>query len=175
MAGRIPELETTIQVNIINADRLNQSINLAESIEGFNDLTNYLQELQGDLSKIRTQVAQMAGDKLIEAERNNIQHHYKTGKMSGSIDKFPNGEGSVIVGTTAHSETGFPYPLTIEFGRKEVRPVNRKFLHWIDSAGNDVFSKRSRAVKADPYVDKSIEQAWGPIESEIENMLGGLE
>lgn len=142
---------------------------------GFEELTDTLNELQSELDKIRTPVAQMAANELQKSERNAMQHHNKTRKMWSSIDYIPNGEGSFIVGATAHSDNGFPYPLSIENGRREVRPVNPgvKFLHWVDN-GQNIFAKRSRAVKADPYVQKGIDNSWGPIEAEIDKMIGGL-
>lgn len=174
-AGRIPELETIITVNIKNADRLDKSIGLAKGIEGADDLTSYLTELKSELNNIRTPVAEMAADELITSERDAMRHHNKTGKMSQSIDKYPNGEGSYIVGTSAHSDKGFPYPMSIETGRKEVRPINPgvKFLHWVDD-GQHIFAKKSRATDADPYVDKGISNAWRRIEDNIDVILGGL-
>ena len=101
--------------------------------------------------------------------------HYITGMMENSVDVMHDGDGVYLVGNTATSVDGFPYPLAIEEGTVShwVEPVTFKALHWIDKkTGEDRFSKGHyvSGIKADPYVDYSIQNLADAVD-EILNPL----
>ena len=95
--------------------------------------------------------------------------------MANSVDVMHDGEGVYLVGNTAMSVDGFPYPLAIETGSVShwVAPVTFDALHWNDKlTGEDRFSKGHyvSGIKADPYVDYSIQNLTDAVD-EIVNPI----
>ena len=99
--------------------------------------------------------------------------HKVTGMMMNSVDVMHDGDGVYLVGNTATSVDGFPYPLAIEEGTSShwVAPVTFSALHWT-KGGTDYFSKGHMVsgIKADPFVDYSIQN----LEDKIEEILNPL-
>ena len=75
--------------------------------------------------------------------------------LLNSIEIEEQSDTSYLVGTTI---THF-YPLCVEKGRGEVRPVNAKVLHWFTLSGNEVFSMYSSPAPPRPFVKPAYEQA----------------
>lgn len=75
-------------------------------------------------------------------------------KLINSIKVEKKTETNYLVGTTiAHF-----YPLCVEYGRREVRPVKAKALRWETLSGKVVFAKKSKASKPYPFVKPAFEQ-----------------
>ena len=74
---------------------------------------------------------------------------------------------SYLVGT---SITHF-YPLCVEKGRGEVRPVNAKVLHWFTLSGNEVFSMYSSPAPPRPFVKPAYEQTQSEAQDIIQKSI----
>ncbi len=48
--------------------------------------------------------------------------------------------------------TNVPYARAVHDGRREVRPVNARVLHWVAPGGQSVFAMRSRATSGNPFL-----------------------
>ena len=163
MTGFIPEITTTISVES-DTSALQESIELMNSSEilseCFTDIISYLEEKKEESEKLIDPTAEAVAQGLSAYQSAIIKtKHYMTGMMANSVDVMKDGEGQYLVGNTATSVDGFPYPLAIETGRREVYPINVKWLRWFDEGdySKPIFAKKSRSVKADPYVDYSIQ------------------
>lgn len=77
-----------------------------------------------------------------------------SGGLLSSIEIEEESETSFIIGTNI---THF-YPLCVEFGRGEVRPVRAKALHWFTLSGDEVFSKYSSPAPPRPFVKPAYEE-----------------
>lgn len=77
-----------------------------------------------------------------------------SGGLLRSIEIEDESDTSYVVGTNiAHF-----YPLCVEFGRGEVRPVNAKVLHWFTLSGTEVFSMYSSPAPPRPFVKPAFEE-----------------
>ena len=176
----IPEITTTVRVTA-NTDELEQSLSIInnDSIlsECFGDVFEYLQEKKKETEKLVDPTALAVSESLSAYQSAIIKmKHYKTGMMANSVDVMHDGDGVYLVGNTAMSVDGFPYPLAIEKGRREVTPVDAKVLRWFEGGlgGTPVFSKRSRAVKADPFVQPSIDDTMDDIDEVLSDFIERL-
>ena len=172
----IPEITTTVSVEADTKD-LEESINLMQSneimSECFTDIIEYLEGKLEETNELVDPTAEAVAESLSAYQSAIIKtKHYATGMMANSVDVMKDGEGVYLVGNTATSVDGFPYPLAIETGRREVYPINAKALRWFDGGdyGSPIFAKKSSAVKEDPFVDYSIQNLQDAIE-EIVNPI----
>ena len=174
MSGFIPEITTRVSVETNTTD-LENSIDLMESSPilstCFGDILEWLVSAKDELDNIQDPVAGAVADTLSAWQSAIIStKHYKTGMMMNSVDVMHDGDGVYMVGNTATSVDGFPYPLAIEEGTVShwVEPVTFKALHWIQN-GEDRFSKGHyvSGISADPYVDYSIDNT----EDEVETLV----
>lgn len=78
----------------------------------------------------------------------------ENGGLLRSIEIEDESDISYVVGTNI---THF-YPLCVEKGRGEVRPVYKKFLHWFTLSGVEVFSKYSSPAPPRPFVKPAFEE-----------------
>lgn len=166
MSGFIPEITTTVSVNA-DTSEIEKSINIMLDNEilsqCFDDVIDYLVEKEEETIKLADPTALAVSEALSAYQSAIIKtKHYITGMMENSVDVMQDGEGVYLVGNTAMSVDGFPYPLAIETGSVGhwVAPVTFKALHWEDKlTGEDRFSKGHyvSGIKADPYVDYSIQ------------------
>lgn len=173
----IPEITTTVRVTA-NTDELEQSLSIInnDSIlsECFGDVFEYLQEKKKETERLVDPTALVVSESLSAYQSAIIKmKHYKTGMMANSVDVMHDGDGVYLVGNTAMSVDGFPYPLAIETGTRShyVAPVTFDALHWV-KGGKDYYSKGHMVsgIKADPYVDNSIENLANAID-EIVNPI----
>ena len=179
MAGFIPELTTRIHVNI--QSDINDAINLIESdsiLSKSEGLKSLLREKQRKLDSLSKPTAKAVAD-LLQSNQEIIisTKHYITGMMANSVDITEDGE-DYLVGNTAMSVTGFPYPLAINNGSKAhwVAPVTFEALHWIQD-GEHRFSKGHMVsgITADPFVENSIIKTEADIKEIVDNIVkGGL-
>lgn len=172
MTGFIPEITTRIHVNV-NTDSINEAINRIDSdpfLSQIPSITGILKEKQEQLDGLVEPVGYSVAERLQSNQETIIStKHYITGMMANSVDISSDGR-DYLVGNTATSIDGFPYPLAIETGRREVYPVEKKVLRWFNG-GTPVFSMYSRSVPADPFVEPSINTTIEDIEEIIRTHL----
>lgn len=167
MSGFIPEITTTVSVRV-NADALSDGISVINSHGWFDEIIEDLKQKKSQLEDLQDPVAETISRNLSEYQRQIISmKHYRSGMMANSVDVEKDGDGVYLVGNTAMSVDGFPYPLAIETGRRAVTPINAKYLRWWNESGEIVFSKYSKAVGADPFVQPSIDNTSEDVEQLI--------
>ena len=76
------------------------------------------------------------------------------GGLLRSIEIKDESDTSYVIGTNI---THF-YPLCVEFGRNEVRPIKAKALHWFTLSGIEVFSQYSSPAPPRPFVKPAFEE-----------------
>jgi len=168
MAGFIPDLTTRITVNV-NSDSIDDAISRIESDKFLSQtsIAERLLEKKNQLDGLEEPVAEAVAERLQSNQEMIISSkHYITGMMANSVDISQDGR-DYLVGNTATSIDGFPYPLAIETGRREVFPVEKKWLRWFEGGvigGTPVFAKSSGSVEADPFVQPSIDDTIYDIE-----------
>lgn len=175
----IPELTTRITVKT-NIDELDDAINLLTNDEILGDipsLVGLVEDKKSQLQALQEPVGEAIAETLSSFQESIISSkHYKTGMMSNSSDISRDGS-DWLVGNTASSVDGFPYPLAIEKGTRDhwIAPVTFSALHWTDSTGEH-WSKGHMVsgIEADPFVQASIDDTMDAIDYVIEDFLGGL-
>ena len=173
MSGFIPEITTRISVEA-HTEQLQDCIDLMNGSEilreCFVEVSDYLQTKKTETEKLVDPLAEATADSLSAYQSQIISMKHKvTGMMMNSVDVMKDGDGVYMVGNTATSVDGFPYPLAIEQGTRDhwVAPVTFDALHWVDKlTGEDRFSKGHMVsgIKADPFVDYSIRNLEGAID-----------
>jgi len=170
----IPELTTRVSVKV-NTNELDSALDMVMSDPILGDIPSLIEELEDAKEKItglQEPLADGVADRLSSIQELIIQSkHYLTGLMSNSVDVSADGSDR-LVGNTAVSVLGFPYPLAIEKGTKShwVEPVTFSALHWGGDPG--YFSKGHMVggIEADPFVEPSIKNTIWEID-EIFNEL----
>lgn len=175
MAGFIQDLQTRVTVNV-HSKNLEQARARYESDPFISQLSEVLQDIESreqQLKALEQPVANAIAEQLKSNQENIIAtNHFITGKMVGSV-KISNEGSDYLVGNTATSADGFPYPLAIETGRRAVYPVDKSVLRWFEG-GQPVFAKRSKAVAADPFVEPSIDLTLRQVEKVVHDYIGGI-
>lgn len=164
MSSIIEELGTRITTNC-NTDELEGYKGIFDSYDEVVD--RIVSKLKSDEVTITKEVAETLqnNQRIISQQRS-----FNTGEMANSIMIEEQGN-TAIVGTTARSSDGFPYPLSVEFGRKEVVPIRAKVLRWINEDGMTVFSKYSSAVAPRPFVEPSINETLNQVEDIVNKVI----
>lgn len=173
----IPELTTRVSVEM-NTKELDSAIDMIKSDPILGEIDSLVTELEDAKTKItdlQEPLVDGVADRLSSIQELIIQSkHYKTGLMSNSSDISQDGDDR-LVGNTASSPLGFPYPLAIENGSVDhwVAPVTFSVLHWVQD-GKDMFSKGHMVsgIKADPFVEPSIENTVREIDDIINEIWG---
>ena len=174
----IPEITTRVTTKV-HADSIDEAINKIESNPYLSKCPNIIETLQNkknQLEGLEEPVSRAVAERLSSNQETIIStKHYITGKMANSVDISQDGN-DYLVGNTAVSVDGFPYPLAIENGRRAVFPVEKKVLRWFSGGigGTPIFSKYSGPVAADPFVEPSINTTIEDIEDIISNIIRGI-
>ena len=176
MSGFIPEITTRITVNV-HSDSVDDAISRIASDKYLSQCPSIIEALNNkkqELSGLEQPVAYAVAERLQSNQENIISSkHYITGMMAGSVDISQDGR-DYLVGNTATSIDGFPYPLAIETGRREVFPIEKKVLRWFEGGmigGTPVFAKHSSSVDPDPFVQPSIDDTVYDIETIVREEL----
>jgi hypothetical protein len=177
--GFIPEITTRITVNV-NADSMDDAISRIESdpyLSKCPSIVETLKDKKSQLEGMEQPVAAAVAERLQSNQETIIStKHYITGMMANSVDISQDGR-DYLVGNTAHSIEGFPYPLAIETGRREVFPVEKKVLRWFEGGmigGTPIFARHSGSVTADPFVQPSIDTTIEDIEEIVRDEVRKL-
>lgn len=181
MTGFIPQITTTVKVEA-NTQNLDTALDLMQSDEissfVFSDIINRIEYIKSNIDNDIDEVAFAVSESLSSHQEQIISmKHNFTGMMMSSVDISKDGNAQYLVGNTATSVDGFPYPLAIETGRREVFPVNAKMLRWWTGAwfsGDMVFAKKSKAVPADPFVQPSIDLTLDEVNNIVENYVAKI-
>ena len=169
-----PEITTRIHIDM-DTDNIDQAINLCNSDEILSDLpiTELLEETKSELTDLKEPLGDAVSERLQYNQSKIISSkHFKTGMMANSVDISRDGE-DWLVGDTASSVDGFPYPLAIDQGSKShwVAPVTFSYLHWTDIDGHH-FSKGHmvKGIDAENFVDNSIDDTLYDIETAFKEL-----
>ena len=183
MSGFIPEITTTVTVES-NTKSLEESVDLMKSSEilsqCFTDVIDYLEQKKEESDNLIDPTALAVSEGLSAYQSAIIETKHKvTGMMMNSVDVEQDGEGQYLVGNTAMSVDGFPYPLAIETGSVGhwVAPVTFDALHWYDTKEEkDMFSKGHyvSGIKADPFVDYSIQNLEEAVDEIINPIIENI-
>lgn len=174
----IPEITTRVTTKV-HTDSIDEAINKIESNPYLSKCPNIIETLQNkknQLEGLEEPVSRAVAERLSSNQETIIStKHYITGKMANSVDISQDGN-DYLVGNTAVSVDGFPYPLAIENGRRAVFPVEKKVLRWFSGGigGTPIFSKYSGPVAADPFVEPSINTTIEDIEDIVSNVIRGI-
>ena len=172
----IPEITTRVIVEV-DTTELDEALSLANSESYLGDYVDVLEEKRTRLNSFQEPVAEAVALDLKDNQENIISSkHFITGAMSESVDISPDGKDR-LVGNTACSVDGFPYPLAIEKGTVShwIEPITYDALHWVEG-GTDYFSKGHMVsgINADPFVQASIDDTIYDIEQIVKDALGDL-
>ena len=181
MSGFIPEITTRVPA-IPHLEELDEAVSIIDGSEilseCFGEIRDHLVNVRGELDEMKDPLAEALAETLSSTQGQIIgMKHEFSGLMKNSVDVMKDGDGAYLVGNTATSVDGFPYPLAIETGRREVRPVEAKVLRWWTEphfSGDIIFAKRSGSVKADPFVDYSIDLAMGFVEDTLDEHIAPI-
>lgn len=179
MSGFIPQITTRVSAEL-DTKELDDAIKLIESnpiaVQLYGDVKDYLLETKGKADISVDPLASTLSKRLQDNQYHRIKaYHRNTGMMANSVDITHESKGSYLVGNTATSYDGFPYPLAIETGRREVRPLNEDgWLRWWNKQGEIVFAKRSKAVKGDPYVEDSISMTDRQVDKVVDSWFNAV-
>lgn len=180
MTGFIPEITTTVSVEA-HTEELEKAIGIMLDNEimsqCFDDVIDYLTEKIEETDNL-VDPAALAVSEALSAYQSAIikTKHYVTGMMENSVDVMQDAEGVYLVGNTATSVDGFPYPLAIEEGTRDhwVAPITFSALRWYDTKDEQYhFSKGHMVsgIKADPYVDYSIQNLADAVDEIIDPII----
>lgn len=173
MVGFIPDLTTRITVNV-HSDSIDDAIS---RVSQFPSIVEALNEKKNQLDSLEQPVGEAVANRLQSNQEMIISSkHYITGMMANSVDITQDGR-DYLVGNTATSIDGFPYPLAIETGRHEVFPVEKKWLRWFEGGqigGTPIFAKHSKSVAADPFVKPSVDDTIYDINEIVRDELRGV-
>lgn len=99
------------------------------------------------LNNLPRQIADFA----VQAMQNEVPK--RTGKLASSIHAEVVSENTVSIVADAE------YANIVWKGRKEVKPVNARVLHWNDwPGGGDVFSMRAKETEPNDFVERTVKR-----------------
>lgn len=172
----IPEITTRVSVDIdlSGIDECMEAVMDDPILSEIDSLVDDLTSKKETLLNLKEPVGEAVSERLSDNQENIISSkHYVTGMMSNSVDIMPDGE-DFLVGNTAESVDGFPYPLAIEEGTTShwVEPNTYDALHWIDDDGEH-WSKGHvvGGIVPDPFVEPSIDDTMYDIDEIIDEVL----
>ena len=173
----IPEITTRVSVEVDTSD-IDNALSVIEGSGILSDmgLSDFLKDAKTRLKNVEKPLTRAVGEALQSNQETIISSKYgppkSTGMMAQSVDFMWDGD-DVLIGNTASSVDGFPYPLAIEKGtsRHWIEPVTFKALHWTDKTGEH-WSKGHfvDGIDADPFVDPSIDDTIYQIEKAWEEI-----
>ena len=170
----VPEITTRVSVEVDSSD-IDEAINrISGGILGGTSIVGELEAKKERLETIGKQLPDViAADLRFNQENIISSKHFKSGMMAQSVDIESDGDDR-LVGNTASSVDGFPYPLAIEKGTRShwVSPNTFSALHW----DGDKFSKGHMVsgIKPDPFVEPSISDTMYDIDKFLEDFIGDL-
>ncbi len=171
--GAWEQLDTRISIEL-ELDELESAISSCNG-DYLDDVMEYLIEVKENIEKGSQEAVHLLAVSNRSFQQQLLSdlslHPYASGTLSSSIVEEQEDEYSWLIGTTI---THF-YPLTVEFGRGEIRPVNAKALVFYSLSGELVFTKYVRPSEPKPFVapayENSLKEAETVVIECIENVL----
>lgn len=179
MAGFIPEITTRVTAKV-KVDSIDDAIQRVESDPYLSQCPSIVETLQKKKTQLKDLEEPVAEAVALRLQSNQeiilSTKHYITGMAANGVDISQDGS-DYLVGNTAHSVDGFPYPLAIETGRRAVFPVEKKVLRWFEGGdfSQPVFAMRSGSVAADPFVQPSIDTTIADIQEIVDAQVRGIQ
>ena len=153
--GTWDELDTEVNVNL-NTDELDELIEVLGDDPIFEPAVEiakrYKKGIEDGAKTGAKTIAQV--DKSLQELAIATNATMFSNKLLNSIEITDESETNYIIGTNI---THF-YPLCVEKGRMEVRPIRAKYLHWFTLSGNEIFSKYSSPAPPRPFVKPAFEE-----------------
>lgn len=171
--GAWEELDTKISVEV-NTNEIDKYIDIFDN--------DYTSEIRNCLENIKKSVEKGSeeGSQQIAIFNRSIQqelitdlseHPYASGILGSSIQEEQIDNYTWLVGTTI---THF-YPLCVEYGRGEIRPVYAKVLFFYSLSGEPVFTKYVGPAPPKPFVapayDRTVSESENILMQSIQNNL----
>lgn len=168
--GAWEQLDTEIGIEM-ELDELEKAINSCDG-DYFDDVVEYLIEVKENIEKGSQEAVHLLATNNRSFQQQLLSdlslHPYATGALSSSIVEEQLDEYSWLIGTTI---THF-YPLTVEYGRNEIRPVNAKVLFFYSLSGEPVFTKYVRPSEPKPFVAPAYENTLNEAENVVIECIG---
>ena len=157
--GAWDELDTKVNVNL-NVNDLDELIEFLKDDDIFAPAVEIAERYKNGITEGAKQGAKRIAETVKSLQELAIATNAtftttENGGLLKSIEIEEESETSYVVGTNI---THF-YPLCVEKGRGEVRPIYKKFLHWYTLSGDEIFSKYSSPAPARPFVKPAFEEA----------------
>ena len=153
--GTWNELDTEVNVNL-NTSELDELIEFLNGDEVFKPAVEIAERYKNGLvegAKIGAKTIAQT-DKSLQELAIATNATMASMNLLNSIEIEEESETSYIVGANiAHF-----YPLCVEKGRREVRPITAKALHWFTLSGTEIFSQYSSPAPPRPFVKPAYEE-----------------
>ena len=156
--GTWDELDTRVNVNL-NTDELDELIEVLGEDPIFQPALEIAERYKNGI----TEGAKLGAKTIAETVKSLQELAIATnatftttenGGLIRSIEIEDESDTTYLVGTNI---THF-YPLCVEKGRREVRPIRAKYLHWFTLSGTEIFSKYSSPAPPRPFVKPAFEE-----------------
>jgi hypothetical protein len=97
---------------------------------------------------------------IVARDKANARVHSRTGNLTGSARTRTGLSSNSITGYVKwRIKTGFPYPLVIQDGHKEIRPIKAPVLAWQDRSGKWIHAMRVPAWPGIKFATKGLADA----------------
>lgn len=152
--GAWEELDTEISVELDFSD-LDELVSEFAGDEVFSDLSNYVEKLKTGWDKGSQKAVAELSNRNRSFQELYINRNCKnpSGMFASSITVIENSNYSYTIGTIINEI----YPMSIEFGHREIVPVNAKALAFYSDSGELIFRKRVSSTNPRPFVAPAYE------------------
>ena len=153
--GTWDELDTEVNINL-NTSELDDLIDLLGDDEIFKPAVEIALRYKNGIEE----GSKIGARKIAEVDKSLQELAIATNatmfsdRLLNSIEIEQQSESNYIIGTNI---THF-YPLCVEKGRREVKPIRAKYLHWFTLSGKEIFSKYSSPAPPRPFVKPAFEE-----------------
>ena len=146
--GAWEELDTEITVD--------NDFTLLDNLLSIDDPYDIFEPLKKEVSDLRNNIDKGSRKAVSDLAKRNVSFQEKwinkncknpSGMLASSID-IEGGDYSYITGTRFNHV----YPMSIEYGHREIYPIRAKALAFYDESGELIFRKKVRATKPRPFV-----------------------
>ena len=154
--GAWDELDVEITVEVDTSD-IDTALDLCDEYF-LEDVVEQLQHIKKGVDEgSKEGVAYIASKNRSYQEQEIVdldKHPYASGMLGSSINDEEQDEYTYLVGTRINHI----YPMSVEYGRREVRPINAKCLFFYSLDGDPVWTMYSGAADPNPYVQPAFEK-----------------
>ena len=153
--GKWEELDTEVNVEL-DTTELDDLIDLLGDESVFKPAVEIAERYKKGLNEASKTSARTIAETNKSLQELAIATNSTMASMSllNSIEITEESPTDIVIGTNI---THF-YPLCVELGRGEVRPIRAKMLHWFTLSGNEIFSFYSSPAPPRPFVKPAFEE-----------------